>query len=83
MCNLYAVTSNQQAIRDLFRNVPAAQAGCRDLSGNLGPLHGIDPDYLAPIVRAGNTGLERRWRGGHVKMRCAYNALCRTVRLRL
>jgi putative SOS response-associated peptidase YedK len=49
MCNLYSVTKGQQAIRDLFR------VG-RDLTGNLPPLPGIFPDYMAPIVRTSRDG---------------------------
>jgi putative SOS response-associated peptidase YedK len=44
MCNLYSVTSNQEAIRQLF-------GVARDLTGNLPPLPGIYPDYMAPVVR--------------------------------
>lgn len=44
MCNLYAMTKGQQAIRDLARAM-------RDTTGNLPPLPGIFPDYPAPIVR--------------------------------
>ncbi|TDR90271.1 SOS response-associated peptidase [Enterovirga rhinocerotis] len=44
MCNLYSVTTNQEAIRRLFRVD-------RDLTGNLPPLPGVFPDYAAPIVR--------------------------------
>ena len=43
MCNLYSVTTNQDAIRGLFR----VQS---DLTGNLPPLPGIFPDYAAPVV---------------------------------
>jgi putative SOS response-associated peptidase YedK len=49
MCNLYSVTKGQQAIRDLFR------VG-RDTTGNLPPLPGIFPDYMAPVVRTGRDG---------------------------
>jgi putative SOS response-associated peptidase YedK len=49
MCNLYSVTTNQEAIRRLFR------VG-RDLTGNLPPLPGIFPDYMAPIVRTAADG---------------------------
>lgn len=49
MCNLYSVTKGQQAIRDLFRTG-------RDLTGNLPPLPGIFPDYMAPIVRTSRDG---------------------------
>lgn len=44
MCNLYALTKGQQAIREL------AQAAF-DQTGNLPSLPGIYPDYPAPIVR--------------------------------
>ena len=44
MCNFYAVTKGQQAIRDLTRAM-------LDRAGNLPPLPGIFPDYAAPIVR--------------------------------
>jgi putative SOS response-associated peptidase YedK len=49
MCNLYAMTRAQEAIRRLFRVE-------RDLTGNLPPLPGIFPDYAAPIVRSGADG---------------------------
>ncbi|TDR93510.1 SOS response-associated peptidase [Enterovirga rhinocerotis] len=45
MCNLYSVTTNQEAIRRLFRVD-------RDVTGNLPPLPGVFPDYAAPVVRA-------------------------------
>ena len=44
MCNLYSMTTNQKAIRDLF-NVS------RDTSGNLPRLPAIFPDQMAPVVR--------------------------------
>jgi putative SOS response-associated peptidase YedK len=44
MCNLYSMTTNQKAIRDLFK------VG-RDTSGNLPPLPAIFPDQMAPVVR--------------------------------
>ena len=43
MCNLYSLTTNQEAIRRLF-------GVASDLTGNLPPLPGIFPDYAAPIV---------------------------------
>jgi putative SOS response-associated peptidase YedK len=49
MCNLYSVTTNQEAIRRLFGVE-------RDLTGNLPPLPGVFPDYAAPIVRLGANG---------------------------
>jgi putative SOS response-associated peptidase YedK len=44
MCNLYSITRNQAAIRDLFRV-------SRDTTGNLPPLPAIFPDGIAPVVR--------------------------------
>jgi putative SOS response-associated peptidase YedK len=44
MCNLYSITSNQTSIRQLARFI-------KDMTGNLQPLPGVFPDYLAPIVR--------------------------------
>jgi putative SOS response-associated peptidase YedK len=49
MCNLYAITKSQEAIRQ------AAKA-LRDKAGNLPPLPGIFPDQMAPIVRTGEDG---------------------------
>jgi putative SOS response-associated peptidase YedK len=51
------MTSSQQAIRDLTRAMS-------DKTGNLPPLPGIFPDYLAPIVRNQPEGREltlARW----------------------
>jgi putative SOS response-associated peptidase YedK len=44
MCNLYSQTKGQQAIIALTRAM-------RDKTGNLSPLPGIFPDYMAPAVR--------------------------------
>ncbi|MCX7318716.1 SOS response-associated peptidase [Tardiphaga sp.] len=44
MCNLYSMTKNQAAIRNLFKVD-------RDSAGNLPSMPGIFPDYPAPIVR--------------------------------
>ena len=44
MCNLYSLTTNQAAIRNLFKV-------SRDRTGNLPPLTGIFPDYPAPVIR--------------------------------
>ncbi len=49
MCNLYSVTKGQSAIRDLF-------AVKHDRVGNLPPLPGIFPDYMAPMVRVDADG---------------------------
>ena len=45
MCNLYSLTKGQAAIIALARAM-------RDTTGNLPPMPGIFPDYLAPIVRS-------------------------------
>ena len=44
MCNLYAMITNQEAIRRMFNVV-------FDSAGNLPAFPGIYPDYAAPIVR--------------------------------
>jgi putative SOS response-associated peptidase YedK len=57
MCNLYSMTKNQAAIRQLFRVD-------RDSTGNLPSMPGIFPDYPAPIVRNAEGGREvtmARW----------------------
>jgi hypothetical protein len=50
MCNLYSITTNQEAIRALFRVI-------NRYVGNLAPMPGVFPDYPAPVVR--NTDAER------------------------
>jgi putative SOS response-associated peptidase YedK len=50
MCNLYSITTNQEAIRALFRVM-------NRYVGNLAPMPGVFPDYPAPVVR--NVGAER------------------------
>ncbi len=50
MCNLYSITTNQEAIRALFRVM-------NRYVGNLAPMPGVFPDYTAPAVR--NAGDER------------------------
>ena len=58
MCNLYAATTSQQAIRELARAM-------RDVAGNLPPLPGIFPDSTAPIMRIAADGVRElakaRW----------------------
>lgn len=57
MCNLYSMTKGQAAIRDLFKVN-------RGSLGNMPPMPGIFPDYLAPIVRNAAGGRElamARW----------------------
>ena len=51
LCNLYALTKGQQAIRDLARAM-------HDRTGNLPLFPGIYPDYSAPIVRNSAEGRE-------------------------
>jgi putative SOS response-associated peptidase YedK len=50
MCNLYSITTNQEAISRLFRKI-------NRYVGNLAPMPGVFPDYPAPVVR--NAGDER------------------------
>ncbi len=58
MCNLYSITKGPQAIRDFARAM-------RDRTGNLPPIPGVFPDYLAPIVRNADDGVREltmaRW----------------------
>jgi hypothetical protein len=42
MCNLYSVTKGQAAIIAFTRAL-------RDSTGNLPPMPGIFPDYMAPV----------------------------------
>ena len=50
MCNLYSITTNQEAIRALFRVI-------NRYVGNLPPMPRVFPDYPAPVVR--NAGADR------------------------
>ena len=50
MCNLYSITTNQEAIRALYRVM-------NRYVGNLAPMPGVFPDYPAPVIR--NAGAER------------------------
>lgn len=57
MCNLYSMTSNPQAIREIARVL-------EDRTGNLQSLPDIYPNAMAPIVRNGEGGRElvmARW----------------------
>jgi putative SOS response-associated peptidase YedK len=57
MCNLYSLTKGPQAIRDF------ARARLGDV-GDMPPLPGVFPDYLAPILRNASDGRElvmARW----------------------
>jgi putative SOS response-associated peptidase YedK len=50
VCNLYSITTNQEAIIRLFRVM-------NRYVGNLPPMPGVFPDYPAPVVR--KSGAER------------------------
>jgi putative SOS response-associated peptidase YedK len=50
VCNLYSITTNQEAISRLFRVM-------NRYVGNLPAMPGVFPDYPAPVVR--NAGAER------------------------
>ena len=57
MCNLYSMTSNPQAIREIAKVL-------EDRTGNLQPQPEIYPNTMAPIVRNGENGREllmARW----------------------
>jgi hypothetical protein len=58
MCNLYSLTKGQGAIIAIARAM-------RDITGNLPPLPGIFPDYMAPVVRNAPDGVRElamlRW----------------------
>ncbi len=57
MCNLYSMTTNQDAVKRLFKVT-------RDRAGNLPPLPGIFPDQDAPVIRSLDDGRElsvMRW----------------------
>lgn len=57
MCNLYSITTSQDAIRRLF-------GALNSNVGNLAPMPGVFPDYPAPIVRNAPDGRElvmARW----------------------
>lgn len=59
MCNLYAATMAQDAMRQLFTPTPVL-----DRLGNFKPLPQVYPDQQAPIVRKGSDGMEMvmgRW----------------------
>jgi putative SOS response-associated peptidase YedK len=58
MCNLYSITKGQRAIIEFTRAM-------RDTTGNLPPMPGVFPDYMAPIVRNAPDGvrelMKARW----------------------
>jgi putative SOS response-associated peptidase YedK len=49
MCNLYSITTNQEAIIRLFRVI-------NRYVGNLAPMSGVFPDYPAPVIRNADAG---------------------------
>lgn len=55
MCNLYAQTKAQDAMRQLFRGA-MGDVDVVDTTGNLPPMPSIWPDYSAPIIRNGADG---------------------------
>jgi putative SOS response-associated peptidase YedK len=57
MCNLYSITTNQEAIRALFKVTV-------DSAGNLPPMPSVFPDWEAPVIRNHDGGRElvkMRW----------------------
>ncbi|WP_439546615.1 SOS response-associated peptidase [Sandarakinorhabdus sp.] len=56
MCNLYALTKGQQALRDLARALELGPES--DRLGNLAALPGIYPDGEAPIIRMGKSAAD-------------------------
>jgi putative SOS response-associated peptidase YedK len=58
VCNLYSIIKSQDAIRDFTKAV-------RDITGNLPPMPGVFPDYMAPVVRNAPDGVRElaklRW----------------------
>ncbi len=58
MCNLYSITKSQDAIREFTKAI-------RDVAGNLPPMPGVFPDYMAPVVRNATDGIRElaklRW----------------------
>lgn len=51
MCNLYAQTKSQDAMRHVFDDMRDEGEELIDTSGNLPAMAGIFPDYPAPIIR--------------------------------
>ena len=73
MCNLYSITTNQEAIIRLFRKV-------NRYVGNLAPMTGVFPDYPALVIR--DTDTDSGWevammRWGIVReMHGSINSMC-------
>jgi hypothetical protein len=51
MCNLYSITTNQEAIRAFFRVI-------NRYVGNLPPMPSVFRDYPAPVIRNTEAGTE-------------------------
>ncbi len=63
MCNLYSMTSNPQAIREIGKVL-------EDRTGNLQLLPEIWPNTMAPVVRNGDkTVVNWSWRAGACRHR--------------
>jgi len=58
VCNLYSITSNQQAMRELAKTI-------RDMTGNFEPLPAIFPNRMAARQTA-----RRSWAGGNIRVEC-------------
>ena len=60
MCNLYSITTSQQALRDLFK-----VRSDWDRTGNLPPKYSVFPDGEVPVIRQWPNGeremLQMRW----------------------
>jgi putative SOS response-associated peptidase YedK len=73
MCNLYSVTTNKEAIRQLAK----ALGEWTDQTGNFEPLSGVFPDQMAPVVP-----FYARWRtraNQNAMGLCAVNATVRIL----
>ena len=61
MCNLYSVTTNREALRELAR----AMGEWLDETGNFQPLPSVFPNQVAPVVRStpngGREAIRMRW----------------------
>ena len=57
MCNLYSITSSQSLSR-------ALASALHDITGNMPPLPGVFPDYVAPIARNTRAPVSWPWRAG-------------------
>jgi putative SOS response-associated peptidase YedK len=79
MCNLYSITKGQRAIIEFTRAM-------RDTTGNLPPLPGVFPDYLAPIVRNAPDGAREltmaRWGMPSSQLALMQAAKTRAVKLK-